>query len=191
VSYSQNDEDLIILSYFEGVTGRLLDIGAYDGRTFSNSLALLERGWHGVLIEASPKVFTHLMTNTAHVSVDLVNACVVPDELDLVTFYDNDGAVATMNEANHERWKAKAEFKAITVMTTNVSRLLKRFGTSYDMVNIDVEGGSVDLFEALVPRLPDVRCWIVEHDGMMDRCKQLMEGWKVAYSNGENIIFIR
>jgi len=191
VSYSQNDEERIILNYFEGVTGRLLDIGAYDGRTFSNSLALLERGWHGVLIEASPKVFTHLMTNTAHVSVDLVNACVVPDELDLVTFYDNDGAVATMNEANHERWKAKAEFKAITVMTTNVSRLLKRFGTSYDMVNIDVEGGSVDLFEALVPRMPDVRMWIVEHDGMIDRCKQLMEGWNMAYYNGENVIFIR
>lgn len=191
MSYSQNDEERIILNYFEGVTGRLLDIGAYDGRTFSNSLALLERGWHGVLIEASPKVFTHLMTNTAHVSVDLVNACVVPDELDLVTFYDNDGAVATMNEANHERWKAKTDFKAITVMTTNVSRLLKRFGTSYEMVNIDVEGGSVDLFEELMPRLPDVRCWIVEHDGMMERCTQLMEGWKVAYSNGENIIFTR
>ena len=190
MSYSQNEEESIILQYFDS-PGRLLDIGAYDGRTFSNSLALLERGWHGVLVEASPRVFTHLMTNTAHVSVDLVNACIVPDELDLVTFYDNMGAVATMNDANHERWKERAEFIPITVMTTNVSRLLKRFGTSYDMVNIDVEGGSVDLFEALLPRMPEVRMWIVEHDGMMDRCKQLMEGWEVAYSNGENIIFTR
>lgn len=49
--YSQNDEEAIIMRYFANRTGRLLDIGAADGMTNSNSLALIERGWRAVLVE--------------------------------------------------------------------------------------------------------------------------------------------
>ena len=42
--YSQNQEEQIILDYFNDVkVGHVLDIGANDGKTFSNSLALIER----------------------------------------------------------------------------------------------------------------------------------------------------
>lgn len=203
MSYSQNDEERVILEYWNTpgrqrvilenwhTPGRLLDIGAYDGRTFSNTLALLESGWQGVLVEGSPSVFVHLVTNTKHVNVELVNACIVPFASDLVTLYDNNGAVATINERNHEIWKAKTEFNPITVMTCNSSRLLKRFGTNFDMVNIDVEGGSVDLLEDLVPHMRDVKMWVIEHDGMMDRCKDIMVGYKLIYHNGENAIYVR
>lgn len=189
--YSQNNEERIILNYFEGHTGRLLDIGAYDGKTFSNSLALLERGWHGVLIEASPATFVKLQDNVSHLNVELINSCIVVDNPDLVTFYDNTQATATINEANVAKWKSKTPFKPIHLMTTNVDRIIKRFGINYDMVNIDVEGGSVELFMALVPRMPDVSMWIVEHDGMIKECNELMKGWKVALQNGENIIYIK
>src|SRR5262245_12533077 len=43
--YSQNDEEGIIAGYFGGRTGTLLDIGAYDGVSFSNSRRLIESGW--------------------------------------------------------------------------------------------------------------------------------------------------
>lgn len=189
--YSQNDEERIILNYFEGHTGRLLDIGAYDGKTFSNSLALLERGWHGVLVEASPSTFVKLQSNVSHLNVELVNACVVVDSPDLVTFYDNVEATATINEANMIRWKRQTPFQSIHVMTTNFDRLLKRFGIKFDMVNIDVEGSSFELFEALVPRMPSVSMWIVEHDGKRGECIELMKDWNVALMNGENLIFVK
>lgn len=60
VRYSQNGEQEAILKIFGESEGRFLDIGAYDGKTFSNTLALIERGWSGVLIEPSPNAFMAL-----------------------------------------------------------------------------------------------------------------------------------
>ena len=35
--YSQRDEELHILGYFGDKVGRFIDIGAYDGKSFSNT----------------------------------------------------------------------------------------------------------------------------------------------------------
>jgi hypothetical protein len=53
--YSQNKEDSIITDYFKGRTGTLLDIGAYDCVSFSNSRWLIELGLAGALIEPLPE----------------------------------------------------------------------------------------------------------------------------------------
>jgi FkbM family methyltransferase len=52
--YSQNDEEDVILSFFDAGVGRFLDIGAFDGISLSNTRALAERGWSGIMVEPSP-----------------------------------------------------------------------------------------------------------------------------------------
>ena len=57
--YSQFTEQDAILAAFEGVTKpdgpfRYLDLGSWDAITFSNTRALYEKGWEGVMIEPSP-----------------------------------------------------------------------------------------------------------------------------------------
>lgn len=59
--YSQNDEQQVIEAFFEGRHGRFLDIGAYDGITFSNTRRLLELGWFGVVVEPSPRNLVKLL----------------------------------------------------------------------------------------------------------------------------------
>ena len=60
--YSQNDEEKIILDLLKDQpVGRLLDIGAFDGKTFSNSLALFEKGWSGVVVEPNPESLVALI----------------------------------------------------------------------------------------------------------------------------------
>ncbi len=59
--YSQNNEEKFILEHFKNRKGKFLDIGAYDGKTFSNTFALVELGWSGLEIEASPINFVNLM----------------------------------------------------------------------------------------------------------------------------------
>lgn len=52
--YSQKGEDIIALNYFnlKGTQIKcLVDIGAKDGLTFSNSKLLIENGWIGTLLE--------------------------------------------------------------------------------------------------------------------------------------------
>ena len=69
--YSQYGEDRLILDFFNGKKGNLLDIGANDGRTISNSLLFIEHGWAGVLVEASPIAFEKLKKE--HESNDNIN----------------------------------------------------------------------------------------------------------------------
>jgi len=56
--YSQNAEQAHILHYLDTIgikKGHLVDLGAGDGYTMSNTRALLERGWTGDLYDGDPK----------------------------------------------------------------------------------------------------------------------------------------
>lgn len=55
VDYSQSGEQSIILEFFRDLpTGHFLDVGAYDGVTYSNTKALEDLGWEGVCVEPNP-----------------------------------------------------------------------------------------------------------------------------------------
>jgi Methyltransferase FkbM domain len=65
--YSQFDEQEHILQalrdvvHADGSPFRFLDIGAWDPITFSNTRALVELGWSGVMIEPAPGPFLELL----------------------------------------------------------------------------------------------------------------------------------
>lgn len=57
-SYSQSGEDIVIAAVFDTLgikSGHLVDLGAGDGEYLSNSRALLDAGWSGILIDGDPK----------------------------------------------------------------------------------------------------------------------------------------
>jgi len=62
---SQLGQDRIVDEYLGGKrNGVFVDIGAYDGVTFSNTLMLeRERGWTGICIEPLPDIFAELRKN--------------------------------------------------------------------------------------------------------------------------------
>lgn len=191
--YSQNNEEDIILKYLGDSTGTFLDIGAFDGITFSNTYELVKRGWKGVMVEASPRTFIKLQENVKDFknNLTLVNACIVTDEQRLVNFYDNIEATATHNLPNVEKWKNQTPFEMIAVMTCHHRTLLEKVGHMYDFVNIDVEGSSTDLFMCLYDELPDVKIWCVEHDGNDKAIIEKAKGCKVLLRNGENLILAK
>ena len=191
--YSQNNEEEVILKYLGNSTGIFLDIGAFDGITFSNTYELVKRGWHGVMVEASPRTFVKLQDNVKEFknNLTLVNACIVTDEQKLVNFYDNIEATATHNLPNVEKWKHQTPFEMIAVMTCHHKTLLEKVGHMYDFVNINVEGSSTDLFMCLYDELPDVKIWCVEHDGNDKAIIEKAKGCKVLLRNGENLILAK
>jgi FkbM family methyltransferase len=191
--YSQNNEKEVILKYLGDSTGTFLDIGAFDGITFSNTYELVKRGWKGVMVEASPRTFVKLQNNVKEFknNLTLVNACIVTDEQKLVNFYDNIEATATHNLPNVEKWKNQTPFEMIAVMTCHHRTLLEKVGHMYDFVNIDVEGSSTDLFMCLYDELPDVKIWCVEHDGNDKAIIEKAKGCKVLLRNGENLILAK
>lgn len=66
--YSQFEEEVAILKALEPApphkgepTNKFLDIGAWHPTTFSNTRALVEKGWSGVLVEPSPGPLLNLL----------------------------------------------------------------------------------------------------------------------------------
>jgi hypothetical protein len=68
---SQLGQDKIVDEYLhQKRNGVFVDIGAYDGVTFSNTLMLeRERGWTGICIEPLPDIFAELRKNRGCVCV--------------------------------------------------------------------------------------------------------------------------
>lgn len=190
--YSQHNEEHYILNHFAGKTGKFLDLGAFDGITFSNTYALLQSGWQGVYVEASPKMFTALTRNVINDNAHFCLACITHEPVTgMITFYDNDQATATTDVNHVKKWEAQTPFKPITVMPVNYQAILSTYGTDFDMVSLDIEGQSAELFIKLFPLLPKVSLWVVEHDNRKDEILSLAQGFTVAYENGENLVLVK
>lgn len=199
MSYSQNREEDIIVQLFnaERAVGHFLDVGAYDGKTFSNTLRLAELGWSGVCVEPSPTVFPALLNvHKNNAKVVVVNAAVAPTN-GFIDFFDSGGdAVSTTQTAHKEKWENGygSKFAKMMVYAITFSDIFRKFGTQFDFINLDVEGVSAELF-ALLPlqMLERTRCLCVEHDGkiaeIQDRAAQF--GFGYVHHNAENVILFR
>ncbi len=161
-SYSQNDEEEMILAYFyrfgTAGPGRFLDIGAHDGHHLSNTWRLSELGWGGTLVEPSPAPFCNLMLNYKdRPNVNLVNVAIVPEQSKLVKFSDSRGDfVSTMSDKHLALWAADGRdgrpgvvFQTIHVFGMTFKDLLASFPGPYPFINIDVEGINFELFKSL------------------------------------------
>ena len=197
--YSQNREVEIVIGLLnaEKRIGHFLDVGAYDGKTFSNTLRLVELGWSGVCVEPSPTVFPSLLKLHANNErVTLVNAAVAPHN-GFLEFWDSGGdAISTTDPAHLEKWKTgyNAKYSKLMVYTITFQDLLTQFGTLFEFINLDVEGVSADMLMLLpLQSLTDCRVLCVEHDGKLHEIQAYAGrfGFQYVHHNGENIILCR
>jgi FkbM family methyltransferase len=196
VSYSQNAEEQHILRIVGDQPGRFLDIGAYNPKLFSNTRALYERGWSGVMVEASPGPFLDLLIEYGNCDrVELVSAAVGTDRK-LTRFQHSEAGVGTSNDAHYQKWRDKAQFDGrFWAPAITLQELFTQFGHDFDFVNIDVEGNSAELFACMMQIRPQCRpkCFCVEHDGRQAELTKLalLQGYCMEHLNGENVIFAR
>lgn len=194
VSYSQGPEEKIILSNISGFpNGKVLDIGAGDGKTFSNSLALIEHGWSGILIEPSPHAFKELVKlHGKNERLKLLNVAIGAEER-FVKFYECDDTLySTTSEKKAEALKKDGKsLVEYWVLQTTLARLTNEFGASCDVLSIDAEGASVDILFSIPAWHP--KCIVVEHDG---RAVEI-SGWarerhyEVGMLTAENVLLVR
>src|SRR5688572_24370294 len=125
MAYSQNNEEQVILNYFKDyTTGTFVDIGANDGKTFSNTYALSQRGFCGILVEPSPKAFfklKQLYENTKgcfylyNYAIGTSNSKVTLYESGELVNQGDVGLVSTLIEKETERFKRTVKYEPIQV----------------------------------------------------------------------------
>jgi|SRR6185369_771368 len=200
MSYSQGDEEAVICRLLEQtpLTERhFLDIGAHDGVTFSNTRALSDRGWTGVLVEPSSRPFVGLMEHYNHRPGILVNVAVVPNNFAgsrLVRWHDSRGdMISTMVESHRAKWASdgKDHYQSdIFVPVTTTAALLEKFPGPYTFINLDVEGLNWEVFCDLPLRELGAKVVCVEYQ---DKKAQILlradrQGYYCAHSTTENVI---
>lgn len=206
-TYSQNAEDLLILNYFGNFKGTLLEIGANDGQTLSNSLLLIENGWNAHLIEPGRKVFDKLyVLHEFNERVKMYNYG-IGYHSETVKFYESGahvlngsdlGLVSSIGYAETERWrKSGVQFDECEIQLNTFADFYKFCSSEiFDFISIDAEGLDWEILQQI--NLTDVGCkaLCIEwnsldalHVGYTDYCA--LHGLKLAHKNAENLIFVK
>lgn len=202
--YSQNQEEQHILNYFQGQIGRLLDIGANDGKTLSNSRALLEQGWHGVLVEPSPSAFDRLSENSLGLDVHLIQTAIGAKK-GKVEFHESGehlgngdtSLLSTLVKDETTRWGDTVEFKKIKVPAVTIAAFLESFPGPYDFITIDTEGMDWTILQGIDLTETQTRCVCIEHNGNTEMLNNFITYCaqhgltKELYRSGENIILAK
>jgi hypothetical protein len=208
-NYSQYDEQKFILEAFgwsadglcyskekRSLSHLFLDIGAWHPTIFSNTRALIELGWRGVIVEPSPGPFINLMracmdcgSVPAEVHVEVDGRMPIPPErcecggwrygfvedltlimagvgreTGLIPMKATHDALSTSNEAEYDKWKSVGGFYgAYYCPIITLEQIAMQFG-GFDMINIDAEGVSCDLFMHALKLGWRPRVWCVELD---------------------------
>jgi len=197
--FSQNDEEKHIVNFFKGKidNGRFLDIGAYDGKAFSNTHRLALNGWSGVCFEPSESVFPQLEKLYADRDDVICDQRAVGGHDKEETFYDSCGdAISSFNTQHVEKWKKNwnSKFKETTVKVISFDTLFDKYGTNFDFINIDVEAANFKLFSRMDwTRLDQCKLFCIEHDRFdMQIANQLRQyGFHKILRNAENVILGR
>ena len=193
-NYSQNQEQAAILHAFEGrPAGKFLDIGAFHAKQLSNTRALFELGWSGVMVEPSPIPFAGLVEEYGQCErIKLINAA-VGFEPGTVAMYVSADAVSTFDKSIYDKWRDKTKFdgkKMVEVIT--LEQIYDEHG-NFDFINIDTEGMSAELLLHRVLYGPLPRCLCVEHD---ERIGEIIvaatsKGYSCTYASGENLVLVK
>lgn len=153
--YSENGEDFLLdLIFRDKADGFFVEVGCIDGRRYSNTLTLEERGWRGMCIEAHGDYIDMLKENRPR---SIICACAVgAQDEDDVTFYANRwGSLSSLDRSREHEFKQRfgarfAGFEERTVRKRRLDTLFRECGVAdIDVLSIDIEGYEVEALRGI------------------------------------------
>lgn len=146
--YSQDGEDLVVASFFEGQKkhkGFFVDIGAHHPYRFSNTAYFYKRGWCGINVEPTPDLFKHFLR---HRKRDINLNYGIGDGETLIFHVFNEGAINTFDPilAKERDGSHNGKYFIIEktpIQTRKLGDILDEHlptGQKIDLLTIDVEG---------------------------------------------------
>lgn len=206
----QNNETQIVIDWFAknygaDFKGNLLDIGANDAITFSNSYDLIDMGWKAWLIEPSSAFNEIEKLYCNNDKVDYFNVAIGPKR-GKMTLYESgahvkDGMdkalVSTLVPSEMDRW-GSVKFNPVTVDVITFNDLLAQMDWTgrIHYLTIDVEGFEMEILKQIDLRAIGCQVLCIEWNGrsvvgsmFTNYCAKY--GMKEIHRNGENLIFAK
>lgn len=201
MSYTQNDEERVILDYFKGKTGTFCSLGENDGVTFSNVRALAERGWSGVMIEPDPEAFSRLEKlyleyrglYTYNYAISDYNGKKILQKSSSLLKNGDTGLVSTFNASEMERFKSVVQYTPIEVQVYTWATARNRWTVrNFDFISMDIEGEELKVIPDI--DLSETKMVCIEWNGKPELKKEYekyLNGFKLIYTSPENLIYVR
>lgn len=200
MNYSQNSEQDIILNYFGDRKGTFLDLGANDGVTLSNTRALTELGWMGVLVDASPKAFKKLQENYQNTDFHLYNIA-LSHKNGVLKFKESGtllgsgdvALVSSFHDSEIERFKSTVEYEEIEAKCLTWKAFMQGCSIKYfDFISMDIEGSELDVLPHMDLSNTAMICieWNSKED-LKREYEKYLYGLKLIYTSAENLIYAR
>lgn len=186
--HSQYGEHEILNQYFSSRKGFLIDIGAADGRTHSNSYDLIKAGWNGILVEP----LVHFMKDLRKLYKDndkvrMYHGAISDFSGKTRIYVWNEGVdsqLSTIDRDQYTRLKASDYFSQMGKFTESYEidvltprELLTTYSVpkNIDFVDIDAEGSDLKILESWPWEEFDVDLFCIEFAVGKELLKSFME----------------
>lgn len=196
MSFSQNNEEWYILQWTPE-NGRLLDIGAWWPKNLSNTRALIEKGWSGVLVEPSPGPMRVLLGEYGNNDKITLLQAAITAHGKRITMQVTDYPVSTSDHKVFSLWQQDPLTQylgPLVVPSMTIAAVFEEFGR-FDFIDIDAEGQSVELATQLLEQPGEIlpQCFCVEHDGFAPQLEVAARkrGYNHFHITGENLVAAR
>jgi FkbM family methyltransferase len=202
--YSQYGEEEIFKEFFKNkVNGFVVDIGAADGITNSNSRFLIENlNWGGILIEPVPAFFKNLLDlYENNNSISLVNSAVFKSTENEVDFFQFNGIKSEDTQCSTLALDFKTHIERLygekySKTTTSTITLIDLFNSlnvteKFDLLSVDCEGADMEALKSndWKKYRPELVC--IEHSMSMDELSNFMTSidYKLYTKNDGNVFY--
>ncbi|MDR1970372.1 MAG: FkbM family methyltransferase [Treponema sp.] len=152
----QAGQDLLAYLYFRGKpSGFYLDVGAHDGRTYSNSYIFEQIGWKGACVEPLPGVFEKLKENRR---CDCYQAALAAQSAAEAVFIhalgvDTLSGLESEMAEGHEDWirREGGQVERIKVRVLTFPELMAHYPDRrrIDFLSLDVEGAEMSILRTI------------------------------------------
>jgi len=205
-TYSQHGEDLFLIGLFDATQGgHILDIGANDGVTYSNSRLLIEDyGWNAVLIEPTTACIERLNNLYQDNSLVTILPYAVSSEEGEATIFlgnlepDTVNQVSTLSTQEKLYWETNrhVQYNEEIVKTKTIKQLVDSVDCKhYNIISIDTEGSDILAFRGLYDLGFRPEFYIFEHNSNNSVIEELLSicstDYKVIWKNTINYILQR
>ncbi len=198
--YSQHGEDFVLDQLFrDKKEGFFVEVGCIDGRRFSNTLALEERGWRGLCVEAHAG-YIELLRRNRHRSIICHCAAGEKDEDEIVFYANSRGSLSTVDRSKEALFRKKygeyfTGFEKQRVPMRRLDTLFREHGiTQIDIVSLDIEGYEGEAlkgidFQQYKPLVLVIESDAPEHESQLDRIL-IPNGYTKSVRIGPNIFYL-
>jgi len=202
--FSQDGQDKYILEYFNNKKdGFFIDIGAYNGVTFSNTLKMEKLGWKGACIEPNPDMFKKVLKTRKcakyNVAISKENGEILFNRIKgscaVLSGIKEDYDPRHLERIENELKESGGEMETITVKTMSFDTLMEKFKNvkTIDYISIDTEGSELKILQSINFSKYNIKAISVENNYETNEIRDYMvkNGYQMITKLGLDEIYVK